>query len=225
VNGPDLRDLPGLRQWGDELREATGRAEDERRRARGRRRWPVRRLGVAVVAMFVLVPGAVATRSIWDNPVQRVAPLAPQPATPAVRLTAGRSSDVTWRLGGYDGPAGQRCLQFDTTQGGRTAGRHGCAEPRTRAGLTLATAGAEGIGFVFGTAADGVRSVEVAVAGGRRVRVATVGVSPEAVRRSGMRGTFRAFVAPFRGGFPTTGPPTVVGYDAAGRTVGERGAR
>jgi hypothetical protein len=222
---PDLRDLPGLRQWGDDLREATSRAEDERERVRRRRRLPVRRLGIAVAAMFLLVPGAVATRSIWDDPVQRVAPLAPQPSTPAVRLAEGTSEGVTWRLGGYDGARGRQCLQFNTSADGGAGGARACTVPRTPAGLTLATAGLPGVGFVYGAAAAGVRSVEVVVPGGRRARVQTTGIAPEVVRRSGMRGAFRVFVAPFAGSFPTTSPPTVIGYDAAGSVVGERGPR
>jgi hypothetical protein len=185
----------------------------------------VRRLGVAVAALFVLAPGAVATRSIWDDPVQSGAPLAPRPSTPAVRLAAGTSEDVTWRLGGYDAPRGRRCLQFDTSRDGQADAGHGCAAPRTAAGLTVQTAGAGNVGFVYGTAAAGVRSVAVVVPGGRQVRVSTVAIAPEVMRRSGMRGTFGVFVAPFRGGVPTTGPPTATGYDAGGRVVGRRGPR
>jgi len=224
VIDPDLHDLPSLRQWGEELREATSRAEAEREQSRRRRRLPMGRLGIAVAATFLLVPAAVGTRSIWDDPVQRVAPLAPQPTTPAARLAAGNSHGVTWRLGGYDSTGEQRCLQFDTaTDSGQ--GLRGCASPRTAAGLTLMTARRQGVGFVFGTAATTVRSVQVVVPGGGSVRVATIPVAPDVVRRSGMRGTFRTFVAPFPGGFATTGPPAVIGYDAAGRVVGQRGTR
>jgi hypothetical protein len=225
VIDPDLRDLPGLRQWGDELRAATSRAEEQRDRPRTRRRIPLRRLGVALAAMFLLVPGAVATRSIWDNPVERVAPLAPQPSTPAVRLAEGRTSDVAWRVGGYDGDGGQRCLQLDeeTTTTRRPQG--GCGLAQTPAHLTVAIATLSDIRFVIGTVATEVASVEVVVAGGRRVRVDTTDVPDEVRRRAGMRGAFRVYVAPFAGGFAERPPPGVSAYDADGRVVGSVGAR
>jgi hypothetical protein len=226
VTDPDLRDLPGLRQWGDELRAATSRAEEQPQRQRTRRRRvPVRRLGVALAAMFLLVPGAVATRSIWDNPVERVAPLAPQPSTPAVRLAEGRTGDVTWRLGGYDGDGGQRCLQLDeeTTTTRRPQG--GCGRAQTPAQLTVAIATLSDVRFVIGTVATEVASVEVVVPGGRRVRVDTAQVPAEVRRRAGMRGGFRVYVAPLSGRPDEQRPPSVSAYGADGRVVGSVGAR
>jgi hypothetical protein len=225
VIDPDLQDLPGLLEWGDELREATGRAEEQRDGARRRRRPPVRRLGIALAGMFLLVPGAVATRSIWDEPVQRVAPLAPTPSTPAVRLAEGQSNGVAWRVGGYDAPQGRRCLQLEVIGGARSRGIRGCAPPLTRAAITLLTAAGRRAGFVYGTVAVGARSVEVVVSDGRRVRVGTAGISAETLRRSGMRGAFRVFVAPFDGGLPTARQPQVTAYDAGGRELGSVGAR
>jgi hypothetical protein len=222
VIDPDLRDLPGLQEWGDELRAATTRAEDERARVRRRRPLPVRRLGVALAAMFLLVPGAVATRSIWDNPVERVAPLGPVPSSPAVRLAQGRDAGVAWRVGGYDGDGGQRCLRFDVQRSGVTAGQvAGCGTPRTPAGLTVQISTFPGVGFVFGTAANAVQSVDVVIADGRRVHAVTTAVPHEVLRRSGMRGGFRVFVARFRDGVQTVQPPEVTGRDAGGHVLGK----
>jgi hypothetical protein len=222
IDDPDLRDLPGLREWGDELRAATTRAEDEGAHAGRRHRLPVRRLGVALAAMFLLVPGAVATRSIWDNPVERVAPLGPTPSTPVVRLAQGRDAGVAWRVGGYDGDRGRRCVRFDVLRSGATAGQTaGCGAPRTPAGLTVQISTFPGVGFVFGTTAETVQSVDVVIAGGRRVHAMTTAVPPEVLRRSRMRGGFRVFVAPFRDGVPTAQPPEVTGRDAGGHVLGK----
>jgi hypothetical protein len=226
VSDPDLGDLPSLRQWGDDLRVATGRAEQEQERRRGRRRrLPVRRLGVAVVAMFVLVPGAVATRSIWNDPVQRVAPLEPHESTPAVRLAAGRTDGVTWRLGGYDAAAGNRCVQFDTQGDARPFSGRSCAQPFSPAQITVLSTPTGRVGFIYGTVSTEVRRVEVVVPGGRRVSVMTTGISPEVLRRSRMRGGFRVFVAPFTGGFPAGTQAQVTAYGSAGNTVGALGPR
>jgi hypothetical protein len=224
VTDPDLGDLPGLRQWGEELREATSRVEEERARPRERRRrrLPVRRLGVALAAMFLLVPGAVATRSIWDDPVERVPPAAPVPSTPAVRLAEGESAGVTWRLGGYDGDAGRRCLRFDGQRPGAADTRGGsCTRPQGAAALTVQTAGDDAAGFFFGTVASAAAEVEVTLPGGRRVRVPTTGVAADVLRRSRMRGGFRVFVLPVPGGYSASAqPPRVTAYDAAGGVVG-----
>jgi hypothetical protein len=226
VTDPDLGDLPGLRQWGDELRAATGRAEAEQARPRSRRRLPVRRLGIAVAAMFVLVPGAVATRSIWDDPVDEVAPLAPHGSTPSVRLAAGQTEGVSWRLGGYDAGPGRRCVQF-TTAGDVIQGvsARGCSRPLTRAGITVLTAPTGRVGFVYGTVSVGVRSVEVVVPGGRRVRVGTTGVSAEVLRRSRMGAPFRVFVATFAGGYGNGAQPSITAYGSAGNTIAALGSR
>jgi hypothetical protein len=221
VIDPDLRDLPGLCQWGDELREATSRVEEERGRRRQRRGLPVGRLGIAVAATFLLVPGAVATRSIWDDPVQRVAPLSPAPSTPAVRLAQGHDAGLTWRVGGYEGGAAQRCLRFEVLHAGAAPGQiAGCPTPRTRAGITVQISNLPGVGFVFGTTASTVTSVDIVVGGGGRVRVATASVPSDVVRRSRMRGAFRVFVATFRNGVSTAQMPEVTGRDAGGRVVG-----
>ncbi|HEY4096026.1 MAG TPA: hypothetical protein VGM33_10965 [Baekduia sp.] len=225
MSDPDLGDLPSLRQWGDDLRVATGRAEQEQQRRRARRRrLPIRRLGVAVVAMFVLVPGAVATRSIWNDPVQRVAPLEPRGSTPAVRLAEGRTDGVSWRLGGYDAGPGQRCVQFDTLGDARPFSARGCTEPLTPAGITFLTAPTGRVGFVYGTVSADVRSIAITVAGGRRVQVGTTAVSPEVVRRSRI-GAFRVFVATFSGGYSTSAEPQITAYDGAGNAIGALGSR
>jgi hypothetical protein len=225
VIDPDLRDLPGLRQWGDELRAATSRAEEQRARPGiRRRRLPVRRLGVALAAMFLLVPGAVATRSIWDNPVERVAPLAPQPSSPAVRLVEGRTGDLQWRVGGYDGDGAERCLQIDAVAGGSQT-RASCSLPQTPAQLTALSAERAHVGFVLGTTSPDVSAVEVVVPGGRRVRVTTTAISADVRRRSGMHGDFRVYVAPFPGGVDPVGPPQVTAFASDGRALGSVGPR
>jgi hypothetical protein len=170
--------------------------------------------------MFLLVPGAVATLSIWDDPVQRT-PLSPAPSTPAVRLAQGQDAGLTWRVGGYEGGTAQRCLRFQVLRAGAAPGEiAGCPTPRTRAGLTVQISNLPGVGFVFGTTASTVTSVDIVVGDGRRVRVATARVPSDVVRRSRMRGAFRVFVAPFRNGVSTGQMPEVTGRDAGGRVIG-----
>lgn len=219
MSEPDLDELPSLLEWGDELREATDRMEQERRRRR--RRMPVRRLGVALAAMFLLVPGAVATRSIWNDPITQVDPSRPSASTSDVRLVEGHTAGVRWRVGGFDAAGGRRCLQMDTYKGaGHSSGR-GCSLPLSRARISFGAVNQHGLGFVFGTVAPDVRSVEVAVPGGRRVRVATTAVAPDVLRRSRMRGPFRMFVATFTRGFDPSLPPTIAAYDGSGATLGQ----
>jgi hypothetical protein len=219
VSDRDLDDLPGLSQWGDDLREATRRAEEQR----ARRRWhvPARRLGVALAAMFLVVPGAVATRSIWDDPVEKVAPTGPGPQTPTVRLRQGSNGGVVWRIGGYDGPGAKRCLRFDALRSPVGAVKStGCAAPETAAGLTVQVSTFATVAFVFGTTAESVDSVDVALHDGRHLRVPTTGIAPEVLRRSRLRPGIRIYVAAVAGGFSTQHAPRVSGRDAAGRTVG-----
>jgi hypothetical protein len=227
VSQPDLQDLPSLAEWGDRLRDATERLEAEdaapapQRRRRGR--LPAGRLGIAVAAAFVLVPGAVATRSIWDDPVQRVDPARPDAATPGVRLVEGRTGVLQWRVGGYDAASGQRCLTLETFRGAGHSTARGCSLPETAARIASGSYVVAGVGFVYGAVDSAVRTVEVTVRHGRRARVATTAVAPDVLRRSRMRGGFRMFVATFRGGFDPTAPPAIVATDAAGHTVGRVG--
>jgi hypothetical protein len=215
------RDLPGLLDWGDELLEATVRAEGRHGRARGGgRRRPARRGAILALttAAILLVPGAVvATRSIWDDPG---VPLA---ATSAVRLVDGRTGDVAWRIGGWTAGGGRVCLRTEAWRGGRRAiVASGCDAPRTAAArLTALRAGPGDLTLVAGTTAAAVRAVRVRPPAGAPVRVGTVAVPAERLRRSGLTRAARIYVAVFPRGFAdATRAPRVTALDAAGETLG-----
>jgi hypothetical protein len=220
-HGPEL---PGLIDWGDALLEATARAEEERTTRRRRRRRT--RLIPAFAAVAVLaVPGAVvATRSIWDDPVGPVAPTARSASTPAVRLVDGRAGDVLWRVAGWNA-GGRVCLRTEAWRGSRRAlSGTGCDTPRTAARLTVMLSDPGGLAVVAGTAADAVASVRVRPPRGDVTEVPTVAIPADNLRRSGLTGATRVYVALFPEGFggaPT--PPAVEGLDAHGASLGSFG--
>jgi hypothetical protein len=223
------RDLPGLLDWGDELLEATVRAEGGHGRSRsGGRRRPARRGAIVALTTVavLLVPGAVVTlRSIWDDPVARTDPGVPRAATPAVRLVDGRTGDVVWRIGGWNAGGGQVCLRTEAWRGGRRAMvASGCATPRTAAQLTTLPAGPGDLTLVAGTTATAVRAVSVRPPAGAPVRVDTVAVPAERLRRSGLTGAARIYVAVFpRGVADATRAPGVTAFGAGGETLGAIG--
>ena len=219
------RDLAGLLEWGDVLLEATGRAETARASASARRRrWLAPRRAIPALALVfaLLVPGAVvATRSIWDDPVQRVGPRAPAPSTPAVRLIAGATGDVRWRIGGWNARGGRICLRTEAFRGGRSAlVSQACLTPQTAARLTMTVGTTDTLSFVVGTTGGGVASVRVAPPVGAPVRVAARALPAGVLRRSRLRDATRVYVAVFPRGFQQLArPPLVTGYDARGHPL------
>jgi hypothetical protein len=214
--------LPGLVEWGDELFEATLRAEQPRRRRRARRAIPV----LAVVGVFVIPGAVVATQSIWDDPVQRVVPRAPAASSPAVRLVEGQAGDVAWRVGGWNAGGGRVCLRTEAFRAGRraTAASTNCAVPRTGARLTAFVAGTANLSLITGTAAANVQSVTVRPPVGAPVRVATRAVGAENLRRSGIVGAARIYVAVFPRGFGSSvRAPAITAFDAGGARLGALG--
>jgi hypothetical protein len=220
---PGLRDpdLPGLVEWGDELFEATLRAEQPRRRRTARRAIPI----LAVVGVFVIPGAVVATQSIWDDPVQRVVPRAPSASTPAVRLVDGQAGDVAWRVGGWNAGGGRVCLRTEAFRAGRRAtAASNCAVPRTGARLTAFVVGTANLSLITGTAAAQVRSVTVRPPVGTPIKVATHAVGAENLRRSGITGAARVYVAVFPRGFgDSVRAPAVTAFGADGARLGALG--
>jgi hypothetical protein len=215
---PDLHDhLPTLDQWGDRLRDAAEREEQ----SSARRRLPIRRMAVAAAVMLVAVPGAVATRSIWVDPIDRVDPIRDPNSTPAILLAQGRSGSVRWRVGGFERTDGRRCVQFQMQMLGTQHGLAGACSPVSpdRAQIIPATGSMDDVAFVYGTVGPDVVEVAVTVAGGGTRRVATQAPDPDALRRSGMPDV-RVFVAAFPGGLDALHPPLVVARDAGGQVLG-----
>ena len=191
------RDLPGLLDWGDELLEATLRAEHERPgHDDPRRRRRPRRRAIPVLAMVaaLLVPGAVvATRSLRDDPVA---------STPAVRLLDGRTGDVVWHIGGWNAGGRQVCLRTEAWRAGeRALVASGCGAPRTGARLTTLVSGSEHLTLIAGTTATEVLAVRVRPPAGPALRVGTIAVPAERLRRSGLIDTPRVYVAVVPRGF------------------------
>lgn len=214
------RDLPGLLDWGDELLEATLRAEHERparddtRRRRRRRR---RAIPVLTVAAMLLVSGAVAaTRGNRDDPVA---------STPVVRLLDGRTGDVVWRIGGWSAGGGQLCLRTEAWRAGqRSSVASGCGAPRTGARLTTLVSGSEDLTLIAGTAATAVPAVRVRPPAGAATRVATVAVPAERLRRGGLTDAARIYVAVFPRGFAGAArAPAVTALGARGQPLGAIG--
>jgi hypothetical protein len=221
-HGPDL---PGLIDWGDQLLSATAR-EEEARATRSRRRWRRRTVPALAAVGVLLVPGAVvATRTIWDDPIGTVGPQGSSASTPAVRLVDGRAGDVFWRIAGWN--SGDRvCLRTELWRGSRRVlSGTGCDTPRTTAKLTAMLSDPGGLAVVAGTAATDVATVRVQTPRGDTTRVATVAVPAENLRRSGLDGVPRVYVALFPQGFgDVPAPPVVEAFDANGRSLATLGA-
>jgi hypothetical protein len=218
VSDQSRGELPGLLAWGDELYAATALAERPPRR---RRRPLVRRAELAVALVLLLVPGALATRGIWGDLAQRVDPGAPAASPSPARLAEGTSGDVRWRLDGYGAGRGQICTRLEAFRGARSiASGTACARPQARGGLSVMLVPAAGATFVAGTTGASVRSVAIAAGTADRLRVATLALSAETLRRGRLRGAARVYVAVFpRELSRRPGAPRVTGYGAGGRVV------
>jgi hypothetical protein len=217
-------DLPGLIDWGDQLLSATARAE-ELRAERSRSRWKRRAIPVLAALGVLLVPGAVvATRSIWDDPIGAVGPEARTASTPAVRLVDGHAGDVLWRVAGWNSN-GRVCLRTEAWRGSRRVlTGTGCDAPRGNAQITTMLSDPGGLAVVAGTVGPGVATVRVGPPKGDAVRVATVAIPPENLRRSGLADAVRVYVALFPEGFGgVPAPPSIEAFDGAGRVVGTIG--
>lgn len=215
----ELPDLPALERWGEVLRDATERVEQRS----ARRRFPLHRSVLAAAVMLVLVPGAIATRSIWVDPVDAPDPLRTLDRTPPVLLAQGRSGAVTWRLGAFLRRNGVRCVQLET-YAPEQAISGSCSAPLAGAAeLLIATDAGGGRGFVYGITGPRVAEVSVTAAGGPTVDVATQEPDPESLRRSGLP-PLRSYVAVFPGHVDLTHPPLVVARDAGGHVLGTMGS-
>lgn len=214
---PELRDFPSLERWGEDLRDATERKE----RRSGQLRLPLRRIAVALAVMLLAVPGAIATRSIWVDPIDRVDPARDPDSTPAVLLAEGEIRDLHWRLGAFDRRDGTQCVQLQISNpalpqpfGG------GCTRPLGGpAQLTVGATSNGGVGFMYGAVASAAAQVKVTVAGGRTAVAETIEPDADALRRAGLSER-RVWVATFPGGVDfAAGTPLVVVLDDEGGEI------
>ena len=211
---PRNDDLPILAELGDDLAAGFRRAERAESARRNRRRF--RNVAVATAALFVVVPGAVATRYIW----------APDPGAPgaalessrAIQIADGRGDVLSWRLSAYtDGP--ELCWQLATFTATETYSRgNACAVPRDQS-LAVATAGGGGETIVYGGIDPQVARIVVEPGAGAPAEEARIVVAPrDRVDKAGLPADARAYVASFLGDV-TDGPPTVTAFDASGREI------
>jgi hypothetical protein len=217
-------DLPGLLDWGDELLSATVRAEEERA-ARSRSRRRRRAIPVLAALGVLLVPGAVvATRSIWDDPIGSVGAEPRAASTSPVRLVDGRVGDVLWRIAGWNA-GGRVCLRTEAWRGSRRVlTGTGCDTPRSDAKITVMLSDPGGLAVVAGTVAADVAAVRVGPPKGDAVRVGTVPIPAENLRRSGLTDAARVYVALFPEGFGgALAPPSIEAFGSDGGVVGTIG--
>lgn len=211
---PHNEDLPILAELGDDLSAGFRRAEQAETARRNRRRF--RRVAIATAALFVVVPGAVATRYIW----------APDPGAPgaalessrAIQIADGRGDVLSWRLSAYtDGP--DLCWQMATFTATENYGRGIACGTAPGQPLAIATSSARDETIVYGGIDPQVARVVVEPGTGDPAKDARIVVAPaDRVDKAGLPEGARAYVATFRGVLDK--PPTVTALDAAGREVG-----
>ena len=212
---PRNQELPILDELGHDL--ATAFRREERADAARRNRRRMRRVAIATASLFVVVPGAVATRSIW----------APSPGSPpgafetphAVRIADGTSGALTWRLAATQGSDGT-CFEAAVSGTGTSFGRvRSCSgtEPSTVVHLATQQIGSQV--FVMGWADPRVARVVVDPGTGSAAQTARLVVAPrDRSEKAKIPAGSRAYVVTFTG--DPVPRPRVTAFDTAGREIG-----
>lgn len=210
-------DLPVLEELGRDLSAAFLREERAAAARRGRRR--LRRIAAATAALFVIVPGAVATRSIWAPDPSEHAPGRPFTGAKAVQLAEGRGDVLNWRLSAYSGADGP-CWQFHAFTATASTGVSVSCLKDLPPGLEIAvgTGGGFGETYVEGWASERVSRVEV-VDNGVRTPARMIEPTREQRERGGLPGGLKFYVATLPGEFEILRPLGVVAFDSSGRVV------
>ena len=213
---PRNDDLPILRELGDDLAAAYRR--EERAEASRRRRRRLRGVAAATAALFVIVPGAVATRYIWaPNPVGSGAAFE---SSRAVQIAEGRSGAVNWRLSAAATESDGLCWQTSISTATRSYGRTPSCVAGSTGALNLSVSAAEGQTLVFGWLDPQVARVMVDPGNGDPVMEARIVKAPaDRVEAAGLPAGAQAYIVGF------TDPdselvPRAVAFDAAGRELG-----
>lgn len=214
---PGNDELPILDEVGHDLASAFRREERAEAARRNRRR--LRGIAGVTAALFVVVPGAVATRSIWA-PDPGVSTGAALESARAVAVADGRGEAISWRLSAYkDGDSS--CWQLAIFTPAESLGRStNCGDPADRLPLSLSVTPAGGETVVFGWLSPQAVRVRVSVPGAGRQAARIVSTAPELARRAGVPAGMKGYVATFRGELADTRSPRVTAFAADGRELG-----
>lgn len=214
-------DLPILDEIGRDLSVAFAREEQAaERRRRGRR---LRRIGVATVAIFAVVPGSavVATRYIWAPDPGVNAPGTPFEGSKPIQIAEGRTEFTSWRISAYAGPEGL-CWQVAQFTADASAGSGVNCQGNKPKGLRIGPSLSPGAEETFwaGWAPPGTARVELTDPAGKRLPVRVVKAPPDRIERAELPPGLTFYVA--------AGPPLgdriapaerVVAFDSAGREI------
>ena len=215
---PRNDDLPILSELGDDLASAFRREERAESAKRNRRR--LRRVAVATAALFVVVPGAVATRDIW-SPEPIPGPTPAIEGTRAVQIAEGRSGGLSWRFSAAmtetDGLCWQVVLVSATESGGRSPS---CVAQSRGEPLGLGAVIAEEGSLAFGWLDPQVARVVVDPGNGDPPKEARIIEAPaDRVEAAGLPDGTKGYVVDFATDL-SNAPPSAVAFDAAGRELG-----
>ena len=207
-------DVPILEEIGDDLERAFRAQERPDRRAWWRRRGLVVALATGVAVL--LVPTAVATKSLWSPAADTASPEHPARPTAPIQLDAPKSPNGSFRLSASETNRGL-CLHTFITGGG--LGEACTPHVSTAHPLTVMTGGGAHAGYVAGPVVPTASTLRV-TAGGRTQTVDAFTPDPERLARAHIPADFKLFVA----FFPTSqiDPATVdvEARDAQGNVVG-----
>lgn len=215
---PRNDDLPILGELGDHLGDAFRREERAEGAKKHRRR--LRRVAIATAALFVVVPGAVATRYIWA-PGPASHPGAAFESSRAVQIAEGRAGRVTWRLSAAvtktDGLCWQAALYTATENYGRGSS---CVGQSLGAPLGLSVSHAAGETIAFGWLDPRAARVVVDPRNGEAPKAARIVKAPaDRVKAAGLPAGTQAYIVGFASDLESA-PPSAVAFDAAGRELG-----
>jgi hypothetical protein len=175
-------------------------------------------IAVAAGVAVLLVPTAVATKSLWSPAADSADPDHPVRPTAPVELTVPKAPNDAWRLSVSETNVG---LCLHTYIAGAGLGQ-GCSPHVTAANPLLVQTGAgTRDGYVLGSVVPSARTLRV-VAGGQVRTVRAFSPDPERLRLARIPADFKLFVAFFPVALLAADNPgvSVVAHDASGKVVG-----
>jgi hypothetical protein len=200
---------PTLERLGNDLEQAFLSREAADRAVRSRRR---RRLVIATAAgALMLVPVAIATRSLWES--------GPSQDRRAAVVTRGEASGVQWRLSAY-GDDGRLCMRL-TVSGGRPTQSTACQPASTDGKLDVRIAPSDNRTFVFGAAPPNAVDVKATLSGDPVATSRPVSLPESSLERAEIDGSPRFYLLVIDRPIEPDAPLRVVAADSAGNNVAE----